>query len=86
MSREDVGIMIWHFDPTNHRYKKRELEAMARALGIPTTYRTISDLISQIDRKRRHVEIEDEDEILEEKGEHHQTNFHHNLIFIIQQQ
>lgn len=53
--------------PTNYRYNKQQLQIMARALGIPTTDRTRGDLISQIQRKRRHVEIEDEDEI---EGEH----------------
>ena len=70
MSRADVGRMIWHFDPTNHRYNKKELETMARALGIPITGRTRGDLISQIDSKRRHVEIEDEDVIEAEEEAH----------------
>jgi hypothetical protein len=51
--------MVWHFDPTHHRYKKGELNIISKALVIPTKDRTRADLISQIDRKRRNVEIED---------------------------
>ena len=86
ISRADAGRMVWNFDPTNHRYDKIQLQTMARALRIHVTERTRGDLISQIQRNIRHVEIEDEDDIDEDGGEHQHKIFQHNSMFILQQQ
>ena len=73
MSRADAGRMVWHFDPTSHRYNKKELNTMARALQIPTKDRSKRGFNFSNTEKRRHIEIEDEDEIDDEEEREHRN-------------